>query len=203
MDVIGGMVLAAGLSERMSGSLPKQLLPLGGLTLAAVSVRNAEESVLDKVVVVVGHQADRIRDSVSGGRAEVVGNPDYRLGNMTSFRVGAAALGSCDAYMILLADMPGVDSVMIDEAVAQWQRTRPWAAVSSYSDGRAHPIVLSAGAMAAAVEVEGPKGVWRFLAEASQPVAQIVFDFPMPADINTQEEYDRLLHLHDEAAQDS
>lgn len=195
MNSVGGMVLAAGLSERMHGDLPKQLLPLSGIALAAVSVRNAEASTLDRVVVVLGHQSQQVADAVGGGRAQLVLNPDYRDGNMTSFRVGAAALGGCDAYVVLLADMPGVTAAMIDHLVAEWRRTKPWAAVASYSDGRAHPLLLSAAAMEAATAVEGPKGVWRFLDTAPAGlVDQIVFDGPMPSDINTWEEYKRMLN---------
>ncbi len=184
------MVLAAGLSERMGGSVPKQLLPLGDLTIAAASVRNAEESDLDRVVVVTGHRSDRVSAAVAGGRAEIVENTEYREGNMTSFRVGVRALAGCAAYVILLADMPGVDAALINRVVAEWNAIRPWAAVSSYSDGRAHPLLLSAAAVADAVRADGPKGVWRFLDDAPEgAVVDISFDLPTPADINTLSEY--------------
>ena len=64
---VGGMVLAAGLSERMSGPLPKQLLPLGSQTVAAHTVVVAERSRLDRVVVVTGYRADEVAASVAGG----------------------------------------------------------------------------------------------------------------------------------------
>lgn len=194
MSKVGGMVLAAGLSERMRGSLPKQLLPIAGTTLASVSVRNAEASRLDRVVVVTGYRSDEIARAVSGGRAVTVENPEYRAGNMTSFRVGAAALGDCDAFVILLADMPGVTAEMIDWIVECWRTSQPWAAVSSYSDGRAHPLLLSAEAMAEAVRAEGTKGVWRFLdGQPSGRIADIVFSEAMPVDINTKDEYEAML----------
>jgi molybdenum cofactor cytidylyltransferase len=177
----------------MQGSVPKQLLPYGESTLAAVPVRNAEASLLDRVVVVVGHRAEEVAAAVSGGRAEVVENPDYRLGNMTSFRAGAVAAPGCDAYVILLADMPRVTTPMIDRVVETWLSSRPWAAVSRYSDGLAHPLLLSAEAMAQAVEAEGTKGVWRFLhAASSGSVHHVDFDMPMPEDINTLDDYRRV-----------
>lgn len=193
MGCIAGIVLAAGLSERMQGSVPKQLLPYGESTLAAVSVRNAEASLLDRVVVVVGHRAEEVAAAVGGGRAEVVENPDYRLGNMTSFRAGAVAALGCDAYVILLADMPRVTTPMIDRVVETWFSARPWAAVARYSDGFAHPLLLSAEAMEQAMEAEGAKGVWRFLdAASSGSVHHVEFDMPMPEDINTPDDYRRV-----------
>lgn len=178
----------------MGGNLPKQLLPLGGMTVAAVTVRNAELSDLDKVVVVTGHRSGEVAQAVAGGRSVVAENQEYRQGNMTSLRVGAAALGACDAYVILLADMPGVVAAMINRVVAFWQDSRPWAAVSSYTDGRGHPLLLSGAAMKEAVEEQGTKGVWRFLDTAPEGwVDQIVFDEAMPIDINTSADYERML----------
>lgn len=191
--MIGGIVLAAGLSERMGGSLPKQLLPLASEPMVSVAVRNAEASSLDQIVVVTGHRAVEVAAAVAGGRSSVVENPGFRDGNMTSFRAGFAALPDCDAYVVLLADMPGVSPEIIDHVVDTWNSTEPWAAVSSYRDGRAHPLLLSADAMAQTVRVRGAKGVWRFLDAAPDgQVVDIAFDRQMPPDVNTREDYESL-----------
>ena len=191
MGIVGGMILAAGLSERMGGPLPKQLLIVGESTLAALVVRHAEESLLDRVVVVTGHRASDVAASLGEGRAEVVHNPEYMSGNMSSFRVGAAALANCDASVVLLADMPGVTSEMIDCLVAEWRENQPWAAVSSYRGELAHPLLLSTEAMDDAAKAEGAKGVWRFLDSAPPGrVRQVVFDSDVPLDVNTPADYD-------------
>ena len=184
------MILAAGLSERMSGPLPKQLLPVGGGTLVSLAVRHAEESKLDRVVVVTGHRAAEVAASIAGGRATIVENPHYRHGNMTSFRVGAGALADCDACVVLLADMPGVTTEMIDRLVAEWEQNRPWAAVCSYRGRLAHPLLLSAAALLEATGVEGANGVWRFLGAAADRVVEIPFDRAVPLDVNTAADYD-------------
>jgi molybdenum cofactor cytidylyltransferase len=191
MSTVGGMVLAAGLSERMKGKLPKQLLPVGDITLAALAVRHAEASRLYRVVVVTGYRGAEVAASVAGGRAEVVHNPDFRRGNMTSFRVGAQSLDDCEAVVVLLADMPGVTPEMIDRIVGEWERAHPWAAISSYHGGPAHPLLLSRAALDKAVEAEGSKAVWRFLETISPDrVERIPFDRAVPLDVNTAAEYD-------------
>jgi molybdenum cofactor cytidylyltransferase len=184
------MVLAAGLSERMTGSVPKQLLPVGGGTLVALTVRHAEASNLRRVVVVTGHRAADVAASVAGGRAHIVENPHYRQGNMTSFRVGAAALAECDACVVLLADMPGVTPDMINRLVDEWEGSRPWAAVSSYRGRLAHPLLLSAAALLEVTGVDGAKGVWRFLESAPDRVSRVSFDRAVPLDVNTAADYD-------------
>jgi molybdenum cofactor cytidylyltransferase len=190
MGGVCGMVLAAGLSERMAGSVPKQLLPVGDGTLAALTVRHAEASNLEQVVVVTGHRAADVAASVAGGRAHVVENPHYQQGNMTSFRAGAAALAECDACVVLLADMPGVTTDMINRLVDEWERARPWAAVSSYRGRLAHPLLLSAEALLEATGVDGAKGVWRFLELVTDRVTRVSFDRAMPLDVNTAADYD-------------
>ncbi len=190
MGGVGGMILAAGLSERMSGPLPKQLLPVGEETLVGLTVRHAEDSNLDRVVVVTGHRSSDVAASIAGGRARVVENPHYRQGNMTSFRVGAAALAECDASVVLLADMPGVTTETIDRLVDEWELHRPWAAVCSYRGRSAHPLLLSAEALLEATGVEGAKGVWRFLDSAADRVTLVPFDRAAPLDVNTAADYE-------------
>lgn len=184
------MVLAAGLSERMSGPVPKQLLPVGDGTLVSLTVRHAEASNLERVVVVTGHRASDVASSVAGGRAAVVENPHYRQGNMSSFRIGATALAECDACVVLLADMPGVTTEMINRLVDVWERQRPWAAVCSYRGSLAHPLLLSAEALLEATGVEGANGVWRFLESSPDRVEHVTFDRAVPLDVNTAADYD-------------
>ena len=193
MGGVGGMILAAGLSERMSGPVPKQLLPVGTGTLAALTVRHAEDSRLEPVVVVTGHRASAVASSIAGGRARIVENLRYRQGNMTSFRVGAFALAECDACIVLLADMPGVTSEMIDRLIDEWERHRPWAAVCSYRGALAHPLLLSAEALLEATGVDGAKGVWRFLESAGDRVVHVPFDRAVPVDFNTAADYELIV----------
>jgi molybdenum cofactor cytidylyltransferase len=159
--------------------------------MVAVTVANALESELDRVVVVTGHHAQEVSAAVADLGVEVVENPDYRLGNMTSLRSGFLAVPHAEAYVILLADMPDVDADIIDRFVRTWRDHGPWAAVAGYSDGRAHPLLLSSDAMQQAIGEEGPKAVWRLLAGApSASVVDVPFDTPAPVDVNTPGDYD-------------
>jgi molybdenum cofactor cytidylyltransferase len=197
MCEIGGMVLAAGMSERMDAPVPKQLLPLGSQTIAARIVDAAERSQLDRIVVITGYRGEEVAAAVAGGHAEIVANPEYRSGNMSSFRVGADALEDCDAVVVLLADMPGVTTEMIDRLTDEWRDNHPWAALSRYTDGPAHPLLFSAPALREAARVKGAKAVWRFLESAPQGrVSYVDFAMPAPVDINTRADYNKILRNH-------
>lgn len=187
---IVGVVLAAGSSERMGG-VPKQLLRFGPRTMAGVVVANAEASLLDRVVVVTGAAADVVAGSLGVRRATIVHNPDHAAGNVTSLLRAVDAAGSPDAILLLLADMPGVDSGVIDAFVALWRATRPWAAMAVYADGVPnHPFLLSSDAVAAMPQQDGSKVLWRLLVEDPPgEVHRLAFDRPAPVDVDTPEDY--------------
>ncbi len=191
--MIGGIIMAAGLSERMGGTVPKQLLSYRGSPFVAVVAATAAASRIEEVVVVTGHRGDEVAAAVADIEVVVAPNPDYRQGNMTSFVAGYRALPECDAYVILLADMPEVDQGTVDRMIAYWVGHRPWAAMAGYSDGRGHPLLLSAAAMELAAAEAGPRAVWQLL-DAAPPdqVAIVDIDRAMPHDINTASEFEQL-----------
>ena len=188
-DRVAGVVLIAGTSERMAGPLPKQLLPFGDRTMAALSVANAEASRLDQVVAVTGAAADRVAASLTPGRAAVVHNPQFPRGNVTSLLCGVAAAGAPGAVLLLLGDMPGVTPDIIDRFVDVWSEAGPWAAVAVYDDGAPnHPFLLSADAVAAmtGMATSGSKVLWQLLIEAPpEPVVEVRFARPAPVDVDT------------------
>ena len=102
MAQVVGVILGAGLSRRLGR--PKQTLPLGDTTLLGRTVREAETSSLDRIVLVTTAE-------VETRRAELT-EPDGRDPSCTatSLRSGLAAAGDADAVMLLLGDMPGVDA---------------------------------------------------------------------------------------------
>jgi molybdenum cofactor cytidylyltransferase len=192
MPGVVGVVLAAGGSERMGR--PKQTLPLGHGTVLGAAVAGAEASRLDRVVVVTGAAAPEVEAGFVPQRAVIVRNPQWEAGNMSSLLVGIDAAGDADAVVHLLGDMPGVDTGMIDRFVALWDEDRPWAAVARYTDREGHPILLSAAAVASLGSLGGPKALWRFLGEAAPGrVERVEFDVPIPIDVDTPEDYERLL----------
>jgi molybdenum cofactor cytidylyltransferase len=189
---LAGLVLAAGEATRMGR--PKQLLPYAGTTLLNHVVAAAAASSLDEVVVVTGAHAAMVESQLETGRATVARNPDYRRGNMSSLAVGAAAVPQAASVLVLMGDMPEVDTEIIERFVARWHEQRPWAAVGEYRDGIAHPFLLSGAALDTVLAVDEPKALWRLLVvEPVGPVDRVTIGRPRPSDINTEADYERLL----------
>ena len=64
------VILAAGRGKRLGGEVngdPKCLIPFGGKTLLEHQLGVLESQGIERCVVVVGHEADRVRSVVSGG----------------------------------------------------------------------------------------------------------------------------------------
>jgi molybdenum cofactor cytidylyltransferase len=183
-----GVVLGAGASTRLGA--PKQLLRIGDTTLLGWTMREAERSRLDRVVVVVGGGGAGVVPSLRPTRAQIVSNEAYGTGCASSLVAGLDAAGDCDTIVLLLGDMPGVDAGVIDDVVTQWQADQTWAAVTAYRDGLGHPFVLSAATFPILRGLHGDKAVWKLVDdEPAERVARIAVDRPLPLDVDTWEDY--------------
>lgn len=184
---VAGIVLGAGRSTRLGR--PKQSLSFGDTTLLGRVVLDVVASSLDPVVVVVGGAAEEARGNLPPTRAVVVTNDAYASGCASSLLAGLDAVGPCDAVMLLLGDMPGVDAAIIDGVRADWERQRPWAAVTSYRGRPGHPFVFSAAALATLRGLHGDKAVWKILDARPEQVRPVAVDLALPVDVDTWDDY--------------
>ena len=186
---IAGVVLAAGLSERMESGL-KQLLAFGDRTMVGHVVAIAEGTSLDPIVVVTGHRAREVEFAITPQRARFARNPDYATGNLSSLRTGLDAVGDVDAAMILLADQPELKPDDIETLVSAWEEWHPFAVVATYEGVVDHPWVLSAAALTSARDLTGRKALWNWLTDThAHEVLEVDLARPRPHDVNTLDDY--------------
>ena len=140
---VHGVVLAAGTSTRY-GSENKLLEPLDGRPLVRCAVEALVESDVDDVTVVVGHEADRVRETIADLPVETVENPRYEDGLGSSVRLGvsAAADRNADAVLLVLGDMPWVDASSIDLLVDAYARGVGDAIAAAYRGRRGNPVLF-------------------------------------------------------------
>ena len=189
---ISGLILGAGSSERLGQ--PKQLLPFGNTTLLGWVVAQAESAPgLDEVVVVLGRAADKIRERVDFGGAKVVENPVFGEGCASSYRAGIAALSpESEAMMIILGDQPGVKPEIIDRLSDQWRQGDGKIALCSYRGRRGHPMIFAKALFDQLECLHGDKAAWKLVDVNSTLIQEIHFDLPLPEDINTWRDFERL-----------
>ena len=156
MGNVAGVVLAAGSSSRMGRN--KLLLELGGETVIRRAVRAAVDGGLDPVVVVLGHEAERVRAELSGLPFRPVLNPDHARGVGTSLQVGVAEVPtSAAAIVVILADMPFVTASMIGAVVEQYRTTGLPVVVSRYGETEAPPTLFDRSLFAELLSITGER----------------------------------------------
>ena len=119
---VGAVLLAAGAGSRLGGR-PKSLLELGGVPLIRRQLIALSGAGVDEVVVVLGHHAELIELQVSTFPVTVVHNPRPDDGQVSSLRLGLAALsGKLDAVLVALADQPLINAQDITGLIGAWKK---------------------------------------------------------------------------------
>ena len=186
-----GIVLGAGASRRLGR--PKQTLPFGDTTLLGHVMRDVEASGLERVVLVVGGAADADLAGLDLRRAEVARNDAYGTGCASSLLAGLDAAGACEAVMLILGDMPGVDASALDAVSRAWHAEPAWAALTSWRGTLGHPFVFAAAAFGALRELHGDKAVWKLVEQHPERTRTIELDRPLPRDVDTWADYEAAL----------
>jgi molybdenum cofactor cytidylyltransferase len=191
--MISGIVLAAGTSSRLGR--PKQLLDLGGAPVLRRVVDVTLATSLDEVIVVLGHQADRVEAAVpSSERVRSIVNPDFLRGQSSSLRAGLlAAAPRSEAAVILLGDQPGVRSDAVDAVIGAWREAGTPLVQASYGGRPAHPTLLARELWPRLQELSGDEGARAFIARHLELRTLVEVEGELPEDIDTEGDYQRAL----------
>jgi CTP:molybdopterin cytidylyltransferase MocA len=142
---VGAVLLAAGAGSRL-GHKPKSLLELGGVPLIRRQLIALSGAGVDEVVVVLGHHAELIEPAVQTFPVTLVRNPKPDEGQVSSQRLGLAALSSrLDAVIVALADQPLINAQDITALIAAYKK-RPEGAQVVYPEvggKRGNPVMFS------------------------------------------------------------
>lgn len=100
------ILLAAGTSSRMSDK-NKMGLSYRGEPFLVHAVKQLLATMVTKIIVVIGHEAEWAKKQLANYDVEVVVNEQYRQGQLSSLQLGLRHLSpTCKSYLVTLADMP-------------------------------------------------------------------------------------------------
>jgi molybdenum cofactor cytidylyltransferase len=151
---VAGVVLAAGASTRMGEN--KLLFELEGESVVRRAVGQASAAGLDPVVVVLGHDADRVRGELASLSCRCVVNPDYASGINSSLKTGIATLpATAPAAVVLLADMPFVTAAMLATLVERYGAGTAPLVISDYDGVNAPPMLYDRSLFPELLMMEG------------------------------------------------
>ena len=174
---VSALVPAAGRSTRM-GPVNKLLAPFDGRAMVRHVVEQLAGSSVRPIVVVTGHEAERVREALDGAGASFVHNPVYREGLSGSIRAGLAALPeSAEAALVCLGDMPLITSEHVERLVAAFDPDEGREiCVPVFEGKRGNPVLFARRFFEEMAAVRGDVGARHLIGEYEEYVCEVAMD---------------------------
>ena len=194
--MISAVILAAGESKRM-GKQNKLLLPVAGEALLVKLIKSVCDSDVGQVIVVIGHEAEKIRRKLNNFPLSFVYNPNFSEGMTTSIKSGVKEVSpDCDGYMICLADMPFINTSEINKLIHAYAQNRikekRLIVIPVYQGHRGNPVLFSTEFREDILEHKMEYGCKGVIMNNFESVKEIEMDDDsMLLDVDTLEDYQR------------
>lgn len=186
---IATVILAAGRSERMRGG-NKLLENVGGMALVAKTAGAALASEADPVIIVTGHQPEKVRAALEGLELTVVHNAAFRDGLSSSVQTGLDAVPpEHDGAILMLADMPDVDAELVDRLMAAFDPIEGRAiVVAAHAGTRGNPVLFARRFFADIARLTGDTGARHIVDVNDEVVCEVECGSSAPlVDLDTPE----------------
>ena len=164
--MIVAAILSAGESSRMGR--PKALLPIDGVRFIEKIVTSLQSTRIEKTIVVLGHNSEEMRQTISDLPVQVVINPNYKQGQLSSLAAAIRSIEAAndaervDGILVHLVDHPYINAELINMMIDRFYESRKLIVVPRYRARRGHPVIFSKalfGELLAAPLDQGAKAV--------------------------------------------
>lgn len=140
--IICGIILSAGLSERMGKFKP--LLSYKGKSFIQNIVFKLN-SVCDKIIIVTGYRANEVEENVNQlnihSKIEYVRNENFEKGMFTSLQAGLTKAFESDWIIYHFIDQPGLPEEFYKEFVKQIDDKHNWIQ-PIINEQKGHPVLI-------------------------------------------------------------
>lgn len=172
---------------------PKLLLALEGKAVLRHAVERVLAGGVDQVIVVAAPDHASLKTALGGLDVAFAVNPTPEAGQGSSIRAGIATLPEgTGAALIALGDQPLLPASVIPALLSAWRGSGMAIAAPRYLGGQGNPVLFGVQVFSELLALTGDRGARSVVERDPSRVAWVDFDLPMPADVDTPEDYDRL-----------
>jgi molybdenum cofactor cytidylyltransferase len=145
--MIVAVILSAGESSRMGR--PKALLPIDGVRFVEKIVSALKSTDVGNIIVVLGHNAEEMRQKISDLPVTILINHDYKQGQLSSLQVAISHLESSskgspvDGILVHLVDHPYISTTLVDLMIKRFYETKKLMVVPRFQGRRGHPVIFA------------------------------------------------------------
>jgi len=140
--MINAIILAAGASERMGK--PKPLLRFNDKTFLDQIISVLKRSEADRITVVLGAEAEKIKKTIDLSGTSIVINKDYQKGQLSSLILGIEQTPQeTEAILICLVDNPFITKEVVNKIISKFKETNNPIIVPVFNKKRGHPTLFS------------------------------------------------------------
>ena len=122
----------------------KLLTKVNGVPMLRGVTQTALKSNVDEVLVVLGFEAEKVKETIADLSCRVVINTDYEKGQSSSLVAGMKAINkSTRAVLVLPGDIARIDTSSINLVVQSYNKYNEQLVSAAYNGRLGHPILLS------------------------------------------------------------
>jgi molybdenum cofactor cytidylyltransferase len=160
-----------------------------GKPLVRRTVERALASRAKGVIVVTGHQGERVRAALDGLPVAFADNPAFAEGLSTSLKAGIGALpASAAGALVVLGDMPGISAADLDRLIEAFHKSGDRAVVrAAHAGKRGNPVLLPKTLFEAVTHLEGDTGARHLVENGGVEVMDIEIGAGAAIDVDTRE----------------
>lgn len=187
------VVLAAGKSSRMGSN--KLLLVVGGRTILDRVLDALEASVVDEIVVVLGHDPEAIEAIVEAHGVNPVLNIKYEKGMTSSFQAGLRETAAESAFLVL-GDQLGLDPALLDVMMELMASDPEALVVSPVNNGRrGHPVLFRRALFPEILDLKEKEMIKDIVDRHENEHRTVEGDMWCTMDVDTPEDFERAVRL--------
>ena len=185
--MISAVILAAGASTRMG--VQKLLLPLADEPIVRCTVRHVCDAGFDDVLVVVGHEWEKVLAALQDLPIRHAVNAEFETGMGSSFRTAVEHLDDSAAAMFALADQPFVTAREYRAILDTYRQHTPGIVSVRYGPVMAPPHLFTREFFPELAQLQ--HGARSVLERHRDRTTVLQFPPELLLDIDTPEDYER------------